>query len=82
MVTIILDLSLTKVFAFLVLNVSHNELVHMSPHITRLKQLKALILNHNKLLEIENIEPLLELNTLGKQNMYALFSLIFKSRLA
>ncbi|KAI9246830.1 hypothetical protein EDC94DRAFT_653251 [Helicostylum pulchrum] len=47
-----------------VLNVSHNELVHMSPHITRLKHLKALILNHNNLLEIENIEPLLELNTL------------------
>lgn len=37
----------------------------MSPHITRLKHLKALILNHNNLLEIENIEPLLELNTLG-----------------
>jgi len=49
-----------------VLNVSHNELVHMSPHITRLKQLKALILNNNDLLEIENIEPLLQLNTLGK----------------
>ncbi|KAL0138942.1 hypothetical protein V8B55DRAFT_1362225 [Mucor lusitanicus] len=47
-----------------VLNVSHNELVHMSPHITRLKQLKALILNNNNLLEIENIEPLLQLNTL------------------
>jgi hypothetical protein len=39
----------------------------MSPHITRLKQLKALILNHNNLLEIENIEPLLQLNTLGNQ---------------
>lgn len=39
----------------------------MSPHITRLKQLKALILNHNNLLEIENIEPLLQLNTLGKE---------------
>lgn len=51
----------------IVLNVSHNDLVHMSPHITRLKQLKALILNHNNLLEIENIESLLQLNTLGNK---------------
>ncbi|KAI9487209.1 MAG: hypothetical protein EXX96DRAFT_552266 [Benjaminiella poitrasii] len=47
-----------------VLNVSHNKLVHMSPHITRVKQLKALILNNNELLEIENIEALHQLNTL------------------
>lgn len=56
----------------LVLNVSHNELVHMSPHLTRLKQLKALILNHNNLLEIENIEPLLQLNTLGNELFHKL----------
>ena len=39
----------------------------MSPHLTRLKQLKALILSNNDLLEVENIEPLLQLNTLGKK---------------
>ncbi|KAI9269781.1 hypothetical protein BY458DRAFT_547107 [Sporodiniella umbellata] len=47
-----------------VLNVSHNALVHMSPHLRKLKKLKALILNNNKLLEIENVETLLDLNTL------------------
>lgn len=52
------------------LNLSHNELVHMSPHLRKLKQLKALILNDNQLLEIENIEPLLDLNTLGKFDVF------------
>lgn len=52
-----------------VLNMSHNELNRISIHITNLVDLKALILNHNKIKTIDNLAPLTNLNTLGKHSV-------------
>lgn len=49
----------------------------MSPHLRKLRNLKALILNNNQLLEIENIETLLELNTLGKAFFFFVVVVIY-----
>jgi len=52
-----------------VLNMSHNELNRISIHITNLVDLKALILNHNKIKTIDNLASLTNLNTLGKDSV-------------
>ncbi|RUS14510.1 hypothetical protein BC937DRAFT_93703 [Endogone sp. FLAS-F59071] len=54
----------TPLFNESVLNMSHNEVNRISIHVTQLKALKALILNHNKIKTVENIGNLLDLNTL------------------
>ncbi|KAF9179200.1 hypothetical protein BGZ50_007184 [Haplosporangium sp. Z 11] len=47
-----------------VLNMSHNELNRISIHITKLVNLKALVLNNNKIKVIDHIGGLTELNTI------------------
>jgi Leucine-rich repeat (LRR) protein len=44
---------------------SHNELNRISIHITSMTELKALILNHNKIKTIDNLASLTNLNTIG-----------------
>ncbi|KAI9094387.1 hypothetical protein DFS34DRAFT_571431, partial [Phlyctochytrium arcticum] len=48
----------------LVLNLSHNEVNRISHHIASCKELKALILNHNRIKRIENMTTLKQLNTI------------------
>ncbi|KAG0053331.1 hypothetical protein BGZ83_001296 [Gryganskiella cystojenkinii] len=47
-----------------VLNMSHNELNRISMHIEKLVNLKALVLNNNKIKVVDHIGGLLELNTI------------------
>ncbi|KAJ9055425.1 hypothetical protein DSO57_1004284 [Entomophthora muscae] len=46
------------------LNLSHNQLTRLTPHISNCKKLKALIINHNNFTTVENIGSLTELNSL------------------
>ncbi|KAJ3046473.1 hypothetical protein HK097_000836, partial [Rhizophlyctis rosea] len=48
----------------IVLDISHNEINRISHHISTLTNLKALILNNNKIARIENLNTLKELATL------------------
>jgi len=48
-----------------VLNLNLNQVERITPYIYKLKELKALILGHNKITKIENLESLTNLNTLG-----------------
>ncbi|KAJ3090660.1 hypothetical protein HK102_003044 [Quaeritorhiza haematococci] len=48
----------------LVLNLSHNEITRMSHHIQNCTELKALILNNNRIARIENLSALRNLSTL------------------
>jgi len=55
---------LQKLKSLFVLNMSHNQLNRISIHITSLTELKALILNHNRIKTLDNLASLTNLNTL------------------
>ncbi|KAF9923533.1 hypothetical protein FBU30_006433 [Linnemannia zychae] len=55
---------LQRLQTLFVLNMSHNELNRISMHIEKLVNLKALVLNHNKIKNVDYIGSLTELNTI------------------
>ncbi|ORX52576.1 L domain-like protein [Piromyces finnis] len=55
---------LGKMDKLLVLNLNLNQVERITPYLYKLKELKALILGHNKISKIENLESLINLNTL------------------
>ncbi|KAG0171651.1 hypothetical protein DFQ28_000645 [Apophysomyces sp. BC1034] len=62
--------------ALRVLNISHNNMTCISDHIATLSNLKALVLNHNKIKEAHNLSDLASLNTIGELLLlYALSNL-------
>ncbi|KAG0281353.1 hypothetical protein BGZ95_004692 [Linnemannia exigua] len=60
----LLNLSGNQLESFEVLNMSHNELNRISMHIEKLVNLKALVLNNNKIKVVDHLGSLLELNTI------------------
>ncbi|KAJ3330540.1 hypothetical protein HDU76_005442 [Blyttiomyces sp. JEL0837] len=51
-----------------VLNLSHNKLTRISIHVSKLTKLKALILNNNEIIRIDNLSKCTHLNTLASNN--------------